>query len=577
MDSTVPNSGTPHPPEEDPVLLTAAAFEAAPDGILILDEHGVIVGLNASARRMFGRNNEDTIGRELTELLAGHTRLVRDFFSRPIGQTTDPIVLGRTRNFIGLHLDRGAFPMHMNLAEANVSDTRLFIAVCRAPVRQDSDAAERSYRAEHDSLTGCLNREAFHSTLSDMMRAASEQDGAVALLFIDLNDFKDVNDGYGHAVGDALLGRIVERFRSVLRDGDAIGRLGGDEFAVAVPLTSRIAPADTARDLAERLTASLLGSFYLDGAALKASACVGIAIAPTHAQNADDLLHRADIAMYAAKNEAIRVRVYDDALQRSFDSDRKTLQQVRDAIDAGSFELHYQPLVDLARNTPVDIESLVRMRAADGRLMPPDEFLPIVTRYAHMADLTGWVAMQVSAEYARVVTRVGEGARLCINVPLSVLETGGFSDSIRALLFGSELPLERLELEITESEHARDLDTARENMLILRQQGVTFSLDDFGMGRAGLALVRALPISRVKLDWSFADALDTQRGRDVVRGVARLARELRISLLVEGIETEEQRDALIELGVSQGQGPLFGAPLPVDELSEWCGFRETVR
>jgi diguanylate cyclase (GGDEF)-like protein len=420
--------------------------------------------------------------------------------------------------------------------------------------------------AVRDALTGCLSRGAFELQLKERLAEAWERGWSVALLFIDLDDFKMVNDRYGHAAGDDVLIEAVRRCQAEVDDADLLGRMGGDEFAVAVtrPRLERQTPA--VRELAHRIAAALARPHVVDGNAVVASASVGIAFFPSDTEDRDGLLDRADLAMYEAKKGDEPVREYDPRIKQRVDEERRIAALIHEALRYDGLELRYQPIVALGSGRMVAVEALLRMRDPLRGLIDPDAFLPVAARYGLMPAISAWVLSHACADYAGAFEAVTEPVRLCVNVPTSVLESIGFPGMVAAALAGAELDPGRLELEITEREPVRDAEAFRENATHLQDLGVTFALDDFGSGFSGIGMVRALHFGRLKLDSSFVAGLEKDRDQVVIESMGFLAAALDIEVVAEGIETPAQAERLRQLGVTQAQSFLYAPPMPIGEL-----------
>ncbi|MEN2740254.1 EAL domain-containing protein [Microbacterium sp. X-17] len=427
--------------------------------------------------------------------------------------------------------------------------------------------------AARDALTGSLGRGAFEAQLAARLAEAQEREWSVALLFIDLDDFKMVNDRYGHAVGDAVLVEAVRRCQEALGDGDLLGRMGGDEFAVAVTRPHRDGRSATVRELADRMAAKLARPYLVDANVLLTSASIGIALFPTDAEDRDELLDRADLAMYEAKASDDPVREYDPLLQQRVDEERATVALIHGALRHDRLEVHYQPIVALDSGRMVAVEALLRMRDAQRELVDPHAFLPVAARYGLMPSISAWVLSHACAECAGAFESFGERVRLCVNVPTSVLEANDFPDVVEAALAAAELDPERLELEITETEPVRDAEAFQANAARLQDLGVSFALDDFGSGFSGIGMVRALRFGRLKLDRSFVAGLATERDHAIVESIGFLAAALDIEVVAEGIETPAQAERLQQVGVTQGQSFLYAPPMPIDELWDWVQGR----
>ncbi len=410
-----------------------------------------------------------------------------------------------------------------------------------------------AHQAHHDPLTGLGNRRLF------LERTAAARDRP-AVLFIDLDDFKAVNDSLGHGAGDAMLGEIAGRLRDAVRPGDLVARLGGDEFAVL--LDSGAGPEEAER-VADRLRLALAAPVDVLGHRLQVRASIGIAAGD---EDAATLLRNADIAMYEAKAAGKDARrTYEPAMHDRVAARLELESRLHAALDGGEFEVHYQPIVDLGGGTPA-FEALVRWRHPDRGLVPPGDFIPAAERSGLIVELGSWVLGQACAFGARVAGRAGIPALVSVNLSPRQLEAPGLVDDVRRRLEESGLPPERLILEITETTVARDLGASSAVLTALRALGVRIAIDDFGTGYSSLGILHRLPVDILKIDRSFVAGVDgTPRDRSLVEAILTLADALGTTTVAEGVERETQAEALRALGCRRAQGFHFARPLAHDD------------
>jgi diguanylate cyclase (GGDEF)-like protein len=421
-------------------------------------------------------------------------------------------------------------------------------------------AARDAHRAMHDALTDLPNR----LLLRERVQRSLERPGsahAVSLMIVDLDDFKAVNDTLGHAYGDRLLQAVGRRMGDALRPGDMLARLGGDEFAVLVETPASL---DEARALAERLVAALEDPFDLDGILLDVRASVGLARFPDHGDTVDELLRRADVALYCAKASQSTVEVYAAALDH-YTVDRLVLAaQLRRGIEDGEIVLEYQPKFPLAGGRPQGVEALARWQHPTLGQVGPDGFIPLAEHTGLMAALTEAVLDQAIAQCARW-QRAGRSLRVSVNLsPRSLLDRE-LPALIRSLLEAHEGDAHRLQLEITESRPVPGGRVARAVLEELRTMGVGVAIDDFGTGFSSLVQLQALPVDEIKIDRSFVGSMEhSPSDAAIVRSTIDLARNLGLVVTAEGVESPRVAAQLAEMGCEMAQGYALCRPLPAD-------------
>jgi diguanylate cyclase len=424
-------------------------------------------------------------------------------------------------------------------------------------------------QATTDDLTGLPNRRAFYA---DAQARLEDRGTRRALLLLDLDRFKEVNDGLGHHVGDQLLVEVGARLVAELREHDLLARLGGDEFAVMLDGE----PAE-AVDLADRLRQVLAVPFTLQGIALRTGVSIGVALAPDHGSDLSVLLQRADIAMYKAKIARTGHRVYSEAEDQVGQNHLRTLDELRQALDRGELTLHYQPKLDLGSGEVRGVEALVRWQHPTRGLLLPDAFLPLVEGAGMMHELTGVVLRQALDQAARWHAR-GRPLTVAVNLSASALVDADLPAQVGDLLLERGLPATALQLEITEEFLMADRRRAVDILHGLRQRGVQIAVDDFGTGYSSLAYLRDLPIDELKLDRSFVLPMrDDTRAAALVASTIGLAHSLGLRMVAEGVEDEVTLLALTRQGCDQAQGYHLARPLPPAELDRWLDRRAADR
>lgn len=450
----------------------------------------------------------------------------------------------------------------------------LFRIVAGASRTLREQAAENEHQALHDSLTDLPNRTLFHDRVHQALAAARREHVPAAVMIMDLDRFKEVNDTLGHASGDELLKQVGLRLRATLRESDTVARLGGDEFGVLLP---KVVDAEAAVAVARKLRTTLEEPFTIHGLALQMEASIGIALFPEHGADVQSLLQRADVAMYVAKEHPSGCEVY--ARERdAYSPDRLTLlTELRRAIDRGELMLHYQPKADLRSGEIQGVEALVRWQHPQRGMIPPDEFIPPAQKTGVIAPLTLFVLDEALRQCR---TWSLQGLDLCVAVNLSTrnLLDIHLPDRIGELLARWEVSPELLELEITESTILADPVRAMQVLSRLDEMGVRIAIDDFGTGYSSLAYLKRLPVDELKIDKSFILGMDeSENDAVIVRSTIDLGRNLGLRVVAEGVETQVAWNRLASLGCDVAQGYFLSRPVPAEQLTEWLRERTETR
>ncbi len=430
--------------------------------------------------------------------------------------------------------------------------------------------AENEHQALHDSLTGLPNRVLFQQRLAEAIDRARERDGRIAVMLMDLDHFKEVNDTLGHHFGDQLLKQIGPRLSTVLRDGDMMARLGGDEFGVLLP---DLPDDGVAFSIAQRLLEELEQPVSVEGLALDVSGSLGIAIFPTLSRDAESLLRRADVAMYAAKEGGGGYEVYTPQMDQHNPSRLTLVSQVRPALERSEFEMFYQPKLRLTDGRVAGAEALIRWNHPERGIVAPDEFIPLVEKTVLLGPLTTYVMENVMSQW-RAWADEGIAIPLAINLsPRSLLDRE-LPETVRGLLERFEMPASFLRLELTESFLMADSGRSNNVIAALANVGVSLSIDDFGTGYSSLSHLKRLPIDEIKIDRSFVmDMHDDGNDFMIVRATVELGRNLGLRVVAEGVEDRETFDRLADFGCDEAQGYYISRPMPLDEFGRWLSVR----
>jgi diguanylate cyclase (GGDEF)-like protein len=418
-----------------------------------------------------------------------------------------------------------------------------------------------AYMAHHDALTDLANRVLFREQMEQALAGAQRQGKAVAILCLDLDRFKDVNDSLGHETGDALLRMVAERLRACVRSDDIVARLGGDEFAV---LQVGVEDPHECASLATRIVDAIGNPYELEGQEIVIGTSVGIALATDEGVSPDQLLKHADLALYRAKADGRSTfRFFEPEMDAQLQARRAMEGDLRKALANREFELYYQPQINIRANEISGFEALLRWRHPERGIISPVEFIPIAEDIGLIATLGEWVIEQACRE----ASSWPNGIKVAVNLSPVQFRFRGLVQSVGRALLQSGLASNRLELEITESVLLQDNDMTIATLHQLRRLGVRIAMDDFGTGYSSLSYLRSFPFDKIKIDQSFVRELSSRADcLAIVQSIASLGANLGMSTVAEGVETEDQFQQIRAAGCTEVQGYYFGRPKPTHEL-----------
>jgi diguanylate cyclase (GGDEF)-like protein/PAS domain S-box-containing protein len=548
--------------------MTAAITNNLGEGVIALDEHERITRLNPAAESMLGWVESELAGQLVWRVLerdeaCGHRvpasrALLEDLIRSGRPFRIDDALFTR-RDGTLLAVDYSASPI---VSEGKRLGTVIAFHDISERKRQ---TAQLEYQALHDALTGLPNRVLLHDRLAQAIRLATRSGEPLALLLIDLDGFKEVNDTLGHQAGDALLRQVARRLLGALRESDTVARLGGDEFAILLPgMGSAGAPA-TAR----RLLQAIGQTTAIDDYAIDVGASIGIALFPEHGAEPETLLRHADVAMYVAKRDRSGIAIYAPEHDRHTPERLAMMSELRAAVQQEQFELHFQPIVALHGCNVVRAEALIRWRHPRHGLLSPDTFIPLVEDTNLVMPLTRWVLGEALRHCERW-HRAGRPIGVAVNVSPRVLHEAELPRLLKFLLARHKLPASAVTLEITEGALISYPQRALDMLMRLHKLGVRLAIDDFGTGYSSLAYVKQLPIDEIKIDKSFViDMRDCESDAAIVRSTIDLAHNLGMQTVAEGVEHDAACQQLLAFGCDQGQGFFFARPLPAEQFDLW--------
>ena len=530
------------------------------DAILIIGDDGVIAYATPSAAAIFG--DVEVEGNRLEDLVDPETRA-------DVARVMDLILAGITAGTHGFLLRIERLDGRDAVLEVRSSDLRGdrtvggMVLTLRDVTEQHQLEQELKHQAYHDALTGLPNRVLFAERVADALDHARRTERTVGVLFVDLDDFKVVNDTMGHGTGDELLAAVAGRLAASVRPSDTAARLGGDEFAL---LIDDAPDAEAVEAFAERIVAAFTEPFTLSDAEVIATATVGVATS-VDSTDADELLRHADLALYAAKAAGKRRwRRYQPVLSAGMLRRREVQAALEDALKNSEFMLAYQPIVTLDSGQIDGFEALIRWPHPQWGMMLPGQFITLAEETGHIVPLGAWVLRQALADMVqwrrRMEAPLDGGPHISVNVSARQFRDPGFVDGVRQALLESGLPPSALLLELTESVLLGDSDRIGAELDELKEIGVRLAIDDFGTGYSSLSYLLQLPIDVLKIDKSFVTGIAASwRQYALVEGIVRLAGTLEVEVIAEGIETETERELLAGMGCQYGQGYLLSVPV----------------
>jgi diguanylate cyclase (GGDEF)-like protein len=429
------------------------------------------------------------------------------------------------------------------------------------------------HMAHHDALTGLPNRTLLADRVGQAIARAHRSGGMLAVLFLDLDRFKNVNDSFGHAVGDMLLTSVSARLTASRREDDTVARLGGDEFIISIP---DVSGAPEAEAVAARILADLAKPFTISGHQLHADGSIGIALYPRDGDTAETLMRNADTAMYHAKESGrANYQFFSAQLTERVSRRLSTETNLRRALERGEFIVHYQPLVNLATGHVDGGEALLRWPQEDQRIISPVEFIPIAEDTGLIVPLGEWVLLEACAQ-AQAWQAQHPGLRVAVNLSARQFRQKNLIGMIEQVLGESRLAPSLLELELTEGMLMHNVEEAARILLRLDEIGVRLAIDDFGTGYSSLSYLKRFPIHTLKIDRSFVRDISTDPDdAAIVTAIVAMARSLNLVVTAEGVETEEQAAFLRSLTCDYAQGFHFGQPMPSTEFAARLGVAGT--
>jgi diguanylate cyclase (GGDEF)-like protein/PAS domain S-box-containing protein len=547
-------------------ILASEIIDNAGEGIVVYDRELRYVLWNRFMEEMTGMAAEEVLG-----------QLAADLFPHIHDQQVDEMLVramaGETVSSPDIHYYvprtgrqgwvSSVYRPHHN-AEGHVAGV---IGLIRDITERKAAEQQIEYQAYHDALTGLANRRLFQEHLSLALALAQRRERMVAVLFLDLDHFKLVNDSLGHTVGDALLRQVAQRLKGAVREGDTVARVGGDEFTIVL---QEVAHRSDAAVVANKVLEAIAAPLEVNGHRLYITTSIGITLFPEDGDDAETLLKNADAAMYRAKDEGRNTyQMSTQELSRST-HERMTLENgLHRAIEQGEFEIWYQPQVDLATMEVVGIEALLRWKHASRGIIRPAEFISVAEERGMIVVIGDWVIREACREVRRLHDAGRAGFRVAVNISARQFRDPNLLATIETAIAQSGIDPRCLELEITETVAMENVVLTMTTLAALRKTGVTIAIDDFGTGHSSLSYLKRFPIDALKIDRAFVQDLpDGFEDAAIVKSVIQLAQGLNLRVVAEGVETAEQLSFLRTHACHEVQGFYFSEPVPASELDD---------
>lgn len=548
-----------------------AIVENMLDGVISIDRQGNILTFNRAAEQIFGYASDEVLGRNVSLLMQSphreqHDNYISNYIEQGIGN-----IIGRNRELEALRKDGTQFTIEIGLVELQLQEEITFIGIVRDITERKQREQEIHKLAFYDPLTELPNRRLLLDRLLNVISTCTRQNEYAALLFLDLDNFKNLNDSAGHSIGDQLLYQVAKRMVETVRQGDTVSRIGGDEFVVVLEglgQDKKVA-AQKAETIAQKIVIALSKSFDLEGKTFNGTASIGITLFNGRHVSNEDLLKQADMAMYKAKAAGRNsVCFYDPEMQVAVIERAALEQDLINALDQQQFQLYFQKQVNQFGEL-TGAEALIRWIHPVRGIVSPADFIPLAEETGLIVPIGQWVIFEACRTLVAWASDPRySNASIAVNISVAQFRKADFVAVVLEAINATSADPHKVKLEITESLLASNVPDIKTKMHELRQHGIGFAIDDFGTGYSSLSYLKQLPINQLKIDQSFVrDLMNNQNDQAITQTIITLAEAMNLEVIAEGVETPDQRNLLLSMGCPAFQGFLFGRPCPIDQFA----------
>lgn len=556
---------------EEGLRLSGQVFESALEGIVVTDVKGTIQSVNPAFTEITGYSEEEAVGSNPRMVKSEHHG--SDFYQ---SMWKGILETGKWQGEIWNRRKSGeTYPVWETITaiKNDEGETTLYVAIFFDITERKRMDEKLKHQAHHDVLTGLPNRMLFNDLLEQILKEEHRSHAEVAVLFMDLDRFKDVNDTLGHPIGDLLLQEAAKRLQATIRESDVLARMGGDEFTLILRDVSGVLDAS---HIAEKIIHAMNELFLLEGHEINIGASIGVSMFPGDAEKAETLIKYADTAMYRAKEKGRNnFQFFTTSMSENLALRLKMKSAIDDAIKNKEFELYFQPKVNLSSGECTGAEALIRWVLPNGELVMPDNFLPLAEETGQIIDIGVWVISAACCQL-KAWHEQGYAHSMAVNLSVRQFESSDLIWQLTQALEASGVDASYLELEVTETCAMAEPEKTIQVLNSMRELGVKVSIDDFGTGYSSLSYLKKLPVNTLKVDRAFVrDIPEDSDDVAITTAVTQMASSLGLSVVAEGVETEGQANFLNEIGCEQAQGYYFSRPIPIDEYMVWLKERES--